>query len=64
MINELEEIAFKIREHAASLINDVEQAATREEHIRLTARANEAEALNDTIQRILVAELDRQHKAS
>lgn len=64
MINELEELAFKTREHAASLLNDVEQAATREEHIRLTARANEAEALSDTIQRLLISELDRQHKAS
>lgn len=64
MINELEEINFKIREHAALLLNDVEQAATREEHIRLTARANEAEALSDTIQRLLVSELDRQHKSA
>ena len=64
MINELEEISFKIREHAALLLNDVEQAATREEHIRLTARANEAEALSDIIQRLLISELDRQHKAS
>ena len=64
MINEIEEIAYRLREHAASLLNDVEQAATREEHIRLTARANEAEALSDTVQRLLVSELDRQHKAS
>ena len=64
MINELEEIAFRIREHAASLLNDVELAATREEHIRLSARANEAEALSDTIQRLLISELDRQHKSA
>jgi len=64
MINELEEISFKIREHAASLLNDVEQAATREEHIRLSARANEAEALSDTIQRLLISELDKQHKSA
>ena len=64
MINELEDISFKIREHAASLLNDVEQAATREEHIRLSARANEAEALSDTIQRLLISELDRQHKSA
>jgi len=64
MINELEEISFKIREHAASLINDVELAATREEHIRLSARANEAEVLSDTIQRLLISELDRQHKSA
>ena len=64
MINELEEISFKIREHAAPLLNDVELAATREEHIRLSARANEAEALSDTIQRLLISELDRQHKSA
>ena len=64
MINELEEIAFRIREHAASLLNDVELAATREEHIRLSTRANEAEALSDTIQRLLISELDRQHKSA
>jgi hypothetical protein len=44
------------------LLNDVELAATREEHIRLTARANEAEALSDTIQRLLISELDKQNK--
>ena len=60
MINELEEIAFRIREHAASLLNDVEQAATREEHIRLTARANEAENLGDMIQTLLLQELAKQ----
>lgn len=64
MINELEDIAFKVREHAAMLINDVELAATREEHIRLSARANEAEALSDTIQRLLISELDKQHKSA
>jgi hypothetical protein len=64
MINELEDIAFKVREHAAMLINDVELAATREEHIRLSARANEAEALSDTIQRLLISELDKQQKSA
>lgn len=56
-ITDLEEIAYLMREHAASLLNDVEQAATREEHIRLTARANEAENLGDMIQQLLVKEL-------
>ena len=57
MINELEEIAFRTREHAASLLNDVEQAATREEHIRLTARANEAETLVADLQSLYLAEV-------
>jgi hypothetical protein len=59
-ITTLEEIAYQMREHAASLLNDVEQAATREEHIRLTARANEAENLGDMIQQLLVEELASQ----
>jgi hypothetical protein len=59
-ITALEEIAYQMREHAASLLNDVEQAATREEHIRLTARANEAENLGDMIQQLLVEELSKQ----
>ena len=42
-IAQLEETLFLLREHAARLINDVELASTREEHVRLTARANEAE---------------------
>jgi len=59
-ITALEEIAYHMREHAASLLNDVEQASTREEHIRLTARANEAENLGDMIQQLLVQELAAQ----
>ncbi len=60
MITQLEELAYKMREHAASLLNDVELAATREEHIRLTARANEAENLGDMIQTLLLQELAKQ----
>jgi hypothetical protein len=60
MITQLEELAYQMREHAASLLNDVELAATREEHIRLTARANEAENLGDMIQQILLQELAKQ----
>ena len=60
MITQLEELAYQIREHAASLLNDVELAATREEHIRLTARANEAENLGDMIQTLLLQELAKQ----
>lgn len=60
MITQLEEIAYQMREHAASLLNDVELASTREEHIRLTARANEAENLGDMIQTLLLQELAKQ----
>ena len=41
----LEEVLYAAREHAASLSSDLELAATREEHVRLTARTNEAENL-------------------
>ena len=53
----LEDILFAAREHAASLINDVELAATREEHIRLTARANEAENLVADLQTLYLAQV-------
>ena len=44
-LTELEEILYTLREHAACLANDLELAANREEHVRLTARTNEAENL-------------------
>ena len=44
-----------MREHAARLLNDVELASTREEHIRLTARANEAETIVHQLQDLLLA---------
>jgi phosphotransferase system HPr-like phosphotransfer protein len=53
----LEDILFLAREHAASLLNDVELAATREEHVRLTARANEAEQLMASLQELHLAGL-------
>ena len=53
----LEDILFAAREHAASLLNDVELAATREEHIRLTARANEAENLVADLQTLYLAQV-------
>lgn len=64
MISFIEELAFQAREHVASLVNDVELAATREEHIRLTARANEAENLVDMIQRLLTEEITRNDGSS
>jgi hypothetical protein len=53
----LEDILFAAREHAASLLNDVELASTREEHIRLTARANEAESLVSDLQTLYLAQV-------
>jgi hypothetical protein len=54
-VTQLEEALYQLREHAARLINDVELASTREEHIRLTARANEAETLVNQLEKILLS---------
>jgi hypothetical protein len=48
----LEEILYSAREHAACMLNDLELAATREEHVRLTARTNEAENLVTQLERL------------
>lgn len=58
MANEtlIEEIAHLCREHAARLLSDVELAASREEHVRLTARANEAQTVVDRVQELLLAQ--------
>lgn len=53
-VTQLEEALYQLREHAARLVNDVELASTREEHIRLTARANEAETLVKQLEAILL----------
>jgi hypothetical protein len=48
----LEDILHFAREHAASMASDLELAATREEHVRLTARTNEAENLINQLERL------------
>lgn len=57
MIAHLEEIVFQAREHVARIINDLELASTREEHIRLTARANEAESIAHMLNELLISQL-------
>ena len=57
MIAQLEEIVFQAREHAARVIGDVELASTREEHVRLTARANEAESIAHLLNELLISQL-------
>lgn len=54
---QIEEALIQARELAAWLQSDVELAATREEHIRLSARANEAENLAARLFDITVAVL-------
>jgi hypothetical protein len=48
-VTDLLEILAKAREHAARLKNDIELCSSREEHIRISARANEADLLLDSL---------------
>ena len=59
-LTDLEEILYSAREHAACLSNDLELAATREEHVRLTARTNEAENLVTSLERLQLEALTRE----
>ena len=59
-LTDLEEILYSAREHAACLSNDLELAATREEHVRLTARTNEAENLVTSLERLQIEALTRE----
>lgn len=49
----MEDMFHQLKDHAARLTNDVELAATREDHIRLSARANEADNLAQLAQKIM-----------
>jgi len=53
----LEDLTIAARDHADSLQNDIEQCSTREEHIRITARANEAEAIAQALYNLHISEL-------
>jgi len=59
-LTDIEEILYTAREHAACLSNDLELAATREEHVRLTARTNEAENLVTSLERLQIEALTRE----
>jgi len=45
VMTEIQDLAAAARNLANQLLNDVELTTTREEHIRITARANEADKL-------------------
>lgn len=47
--------AAQARDLANQLFRDVEQAGNREDHIRMTARANEAETLAVKLEELLVS---------
>ena len=40
---DIDDLMIAAREHADRMTSDLELCSTREEHVRLTARANEAE---------------------
>jgi hypothetical protein len=43
------DLAAAARDHADRMNNDLELCSTREEHVRLTARTNEAETIAQTL---------------
>jgi hypothetical protein len=55
-MNELSQVIGEASELAARLLADIPLAKTREEHIRVTARANEAANLLQAISEIAAAE--------
>jgi len=50
--SEIRELAATARALAEVLTGDVSLASTREEHIRLTARANEAQTLATSLEEV------------
>lgn len=54
-MSDVTEAAEAARQLAVELAADVEQAKTREEHIRVTARANEAARIAYMLQHLLPA---------
>jgi hypothetical protein len=56
LAEELYQLAIKVE---SGLLNDVELAKTREEHVRLTARANEAGKVRDGLQRLVALAHDK-----
>jgi len=54
VMTEIQDLAAAARNLANQLLNDVELTATREEHIRITARANEADKLATNLYNLAV----------
>lgn len=52
----IEDLYHAARKHADALRNDIELASSRVEHIRLTARLNEAEHLADGLYQLIITE--------
>jgi hypothetical protein len=52
---DIHDLMAAARDHADRLSNDLELCSTREEHVRLTARANEAENLANDLYNYVVS---------
>jgi hypothetical protein len=57
---DLRDLALLAREHADRLVSDLELTTSRVEHVRLTARANEAENLAGQLQQLVIQEAARE----
>lgn len=57
---DLTDLALLAREHADRLVSDLELTTSRVEHVRLTARANEAETLAVKLRELVVQEVARE----
>lgn len=57
---DLTDLALLAREHADRLVSDLELTTSRVEHVRLTARANEAETLAVKLKELVVQEVARE----
>lgn len=53
-MTDLQKLASEAREHADRLVHDISLCSNRDEHLRVTARANEAEALALALAGLLV----------
>lgn len=49
------DLAAAARDHADRMNNDLELCSTREEHVRLTARTNEAETIAQSLHEYIVS---------
>ena len=52
---DIDDLMVAVREHADRMTSDLELCSTREEHVRLTARANEAETIANDLYAYIVS---------
>lgn len=51
----IDDLVVAAREHADRMASDLELCSTREEHVRLTARTNEAETIANDLYEYIVS---------